>query len=225
MFDAQMVKDIASKLGADICGLAPVDRFKDAPRGFRPTDIYPDCKSVVVFARKLPSNPLYAANCVPYTQVNDLITREVDALTLNFSLELEKVGISNVLIPSDDPYEYWEPENMYGRAILSLRHAGYLAGLGKLGKNTLLINDQYGSMIQLGAVLLAIELTGDSMAAYEVCPPKCNFCLESCPQEALDSVTVDQKLCRQYSNFITPKGYKLKKCYICRSCCPSALGI
>jgi len=139
--NAQIVKDVASKLGADLCGIASIDRFADAPAGFRPTDIYANCKSVAVFAKKLPSNPLHLANCVPYTHVNDLITRDIDMLTLSLSLELEKIGISNVLVPSDDPYEHWEPGKMYGRAILSLRHAGYLAGLGKSGKNTPLIND------------------------------------------------------------------------------------
>lgn len=58
---------------------------------------------------------------------------------MEVSLRLEKQGIGAVPIPSSDPYEHWEPERLHGRAILSLRHAGYLAGLGVLGKNTLLI--------------------------------------------------------------------------------------
>ena len=72
-------------------------------------------------------------------------------MTLKLSLILEDIGIENVPIPCDDPYEYWEPENQYGRTILFLRHAGYLAGLGVLGKNTRLINEKFGNMIQLRA--------------------------------------------------------------------------
>jgi epoxyqueuosine reductase QueG len=103
---------------------------------------------------------------------------------------LEDLDIGCVPIPSDDPYEHWEPERMYGRAILSLRHAGYLAGLGVLGKNTLLINEKYGNMIQLGAVLVNVDLKGDSLAKYEVCITDCQICLDSCPQGALDGIVM-----------------------------------
>lgn len=42
--------DIAKKLlecGADLVGLAPVERFKDAPEGHKPTDFLPETKSVI----------------------------------------------------------------------------------------------------------------------------------------------------------------------------------
>jgi epoxyqueuosine reductase len=73
-------------------------------------------------------------------------------LGIDIAIELDKEGIKPVPVPSDDPYEHWEPERSYGRAILSMRHAGYLAGLGVLGKNTLLINKDFGNMIQIGAI-------------------------------------------------------------------------
>ena len=40
------IKSIAFDLGADLCGIAPVDRFSSAPKGFHPIDIYekPDAK-------------------------------------------------------------------------------------------------------------------------------------------------------------------------------------
>ena len=74
------------------------------------------------------------------------------------------------MIPSDDPFESWDPERQHGQAILSLRHAGYFAGLGQLGKNNLLINEKFGNMIQIGALLLADRLAPDPLAAYEACP-------------------------------------------------------
>jgi epoxyqueuosine reductase len=222
--NAQSIKNILYDLGADLCGIADADRFKNAPTGFKPNDIYKQCRSVVVFAKRLPPDTLFASNCIPYTHVNNLITREVDNLTLHASLKLTDRGIGNVMIPSDDPYEYWDIARQHGQAILSLRHAGYLAGLGVLGKNTLLINNKYGNMIQIGAILIDKEVEPDSIADYTVCPPNCSLCLDSCPEGALDGITVTQTLCRPASNFISPKGYKLKKCYLCRSVCPSSLG-
>lgn len=223
--DSLKIKATIIGLGADLCGIASSERFHKAPKGFHPTDIYNDCQSVIVFAKRVPTAPLFIDNCVPYTHVNTLMMQEVDRLTLNISLTLEELRIKNVIIPTDDPYEYWESEQMYGRAILSLRHAGYLAGLGVLGKNNLLINEKFGNMIQIGAVLVPIKLQPDPIATYEGCLENCTLCLDSCPQSALDGKTVNQKLCRPLSNFRSEKGYILKKCNICRKVCPNALGL
>ena len=225
MNSSKLIKEEASKLGFDLCGIAPVNRFSDAPEGFHPKDIYHDCKSVIVFAKKLPRGILYAPNCVPYTRTNEVVLEEIDHLTIQLSRNLENLGMKCVPIPSDDPYIHWEAERSYGRAILSLRHAGYLAGLGVLGKNTLLINNEFGNMIQLGALLVDAELEGDIMATYEGCIPDCRLCLDSCPKQALDGKTVNQQLCRMLSTFKTEKGYNLKKCYACRKICPNKFGI
>ena len=225
MTDSKTLKKIVKTLGADLCGIAPAERFSKAPEGFRPTDICKDCRSVVVFAKRLPTESLFISNCVPYTHESDVMMLEVDRLGLELVLRLEDYGIRAVLIPSDDPYEHWEPERSYGRAILSLRHAGHLAGLGVLGRNTLLMNKDYGNMIQIGAILVDIELQEDPVATYEGCPPDCSICIDSCPQKALDGKTVDQKLCRPLSNYRTEKGYILKRCNLCRRVCPVSLGI
>lgn len=225
MIDSRRVKEIIKTLGADLCGIGPAERFSKAPKGFHPTDIYEDCKSVVVFAKKVPAGPLNISSCVPYTHVNNIMMQEVDRLGMGVSLRLEENEIGGVLIPSDDPYEHWEAERSYGRAILSLRHAGHLAGLGVLGRNTLLLNKDYGNMVQIGAVLVDIELQEDPIATYEGCPPDCTICIDSCPQGALDGKIVNQLLCRPLSNHRTEKGYILKKCNLCRSLCPYCAGI
>jgi epoxyqueuosine reductase QueG len=219
------IKSTVFDLGADLCGIAPVDRFASAPKGFHPTDISGECQSVLVFAKKLPVGSLFASSCIPYTYINRVITEEVDALTLTLSRRLEALGIMNVPIPSDDPTEYWEPDRSYARGILSLRHAGHRAGLGVLGKNTLLINDKLGNMIQLGALLLNEKLEGDPIATYEVCKLDCQLCIRSCPQSALDGITANQQACRPISSFKNERGFVLKKCWECRRICPNHAGI
>ena len=225
MISSDEIKEIAFKLGADLCGISPVERFKDAPLGFKPNDISRLAKSVIVYAKRLPSDILFSQSCIPYTHVNSLIAAEVDKLSLTFSLMLQDLGIKNVMIPTDDPYESWDNEKRHGVAILSMRHAGYLAGLGRLGKNNLLINDKFGNMIQIGAILSENEFDYDEIATYVVCPKNCSLCLKSCPKEALDGKTVNQKKCRDLSYFRTEKGYILKKCWACRSACPNATGL
>ena len=40
MLDSKKVKQIMMSLGADLCGIASIDRFADAPKGFHPVDVF-----------------------------------------------------------------------------------------------------------------------------------------------------------------------------------------
>ncbi|MCD4792935.1 MAG: epoxyqueuosine reductase [Bacteroidales bacterium] len=225
MITKDKIKEVAFNKGVDLFGVASVDRFKNAPKGFHPKDVYSKTETVIAFAIKLPTETLYADNPVPFTHVNTLAMQKMDLITYDISTELDKLGLKNILIPTDDPYLYWDNDKQEGRAILSLRHVGYLAGLGKLGRNNLLINKNYGNMIQIGALLTNEIFESDPFADYEVCPPNCRICLDNCPQNALTGETVIQKECRPVSNFKTERGFTIKKCFECRKKCPSVLGI
>ena len=225
MITKEKIREVAFNKGADLFGIASIDRFEKAPKGFHPKDIYSKTETVIAFAIKLPTETLYAENPIPFTHMNALAMQKMDLLTFDISKDLDKLGLKNVLIPTDDPYLYWDQEKQEGRAILSLRHVGYFAGLGKLGRNNLLINKDYGNMIQIGALLTSERFDPDPLADYEACPPNCRICLDSCPQKALTGVTVIQKECRVLSNFKTEKGFTIKKCFECRKRCPRALGI
>jgi epoxyqueuosine reductase len=225
MIDAGIIKQMAMEQGAALCGIAPVDRFVNAPAGFHPRDIYPGCKSVVVLASPFPAASLQCTTNVPYTLVRNMMVERLDRISFLLAAALEPEGIAAIPIPSAEPYEYWDEDRKHGRGILSLKHSAHLAGLGILGKNTLLINKTYGNMVWLGAVLVSVELAGDAIAAAEGCPPGCVLCLERCPQHALDGKTIDQKRCRAHSTRCTPGGGWVLSCNICRKVCPSHAGI
>jgi len=224
MISADSVKKIAFELGADVCGIAPVERFREAPKGFGPADIYADTKSVVVIARRFPEGPFLSNSMIPYVVTNDAVLREVIQISCSICNRLECEGdVVAVPVPSE-PYEYWDQERCQGRGILSLRHAGYMAGLGVLGRNTLLANSTFGNRIVLGAILLNIEIEPDDLADYNFCPPDCRVCIENCPAGALGGKTVNQKLCRAVSQGHTKKGDYLYLCNNCRKLCPNGKG-
>lgn len=225
MISSRTIKKRAIQCGADICGVAPVARFVDAPKGFHPCDIYPDCRSVVVFASHFPLSTLQAKTNAPYTLVRNRMVDKLDWISFHVSGELETEGVVSVPIPSAEPYEYWDAGRNHGRGILSLKHAGVLAGLGVFGKNTLLINEKFGNMIWLGAILVSIDLEPDPIASYEGCISGCTVCIDSCPQHALDGITIDQKLCRERSNSCTDGGGWVLSCNICRKVCPYHKGL
>ena len=219
----ERIKGIIKGLGADLCGIANVERFSEAPLGFHPTDLYKDCKSVVVFAKAMPKGLAYVNPRNLYLKANDLNLSELDRISFLASLEIEKLGAIAVPLPSDSTYEYCDSENLEGRGLLSMRHAALLAGIGSMGKNTLIINKKFGNLINIGAVLTNLDLQSDPFSE-EVCIENCRICLEKCPQNALNGLTVKQKSCREFAYGKNQRGFDICNCNNCRIACPRSLG-
>lgn len=221
LITAEFIKQKTIEKGAALCGIAPIERFINAPHGFHPTDILPQCRSVIVFASPFPISTLSCNTNSPYTFVRNKMVEKTDQISFLLAVELEQEGFLAVPIPCAEPYDYWDESRTHGRGILSLKHSAHLAGLGNLGKNTLLVNKTYGNMIWLGAVLVSAELEGDAIDMETLCPSSCTLCLDKCPQHALDGKTIDQKLCREKSISCTPGGGWVLSCNICRKICPA----
>lgn len=71
------------------------------------------------------------------------------------------------------------------------------AGLGRQGRNTLLITPRWGSWVTLGGLLLDVDLPPDP-ASVDACPPGCRRCVEACPTGALDGASLDVRRCLSY---------------------------
>ncbi|MFH1160597.1 MAG: epoxyqueuosine reductase [bacterium] len=225
MHSSEEIKSLALHLGADKCGIASADRFSFAPIGFRPTDVYSKCKSVAVFLKRMPSEVILAENPLPYSHTADLLYSALDQIGLNLCSELEKRNIYGIPVVTDVPYLHWDAENKHGMGIISLRHAAFNAGLGILGRNTLLINRECGNMVYIGAVLIDAEVGPDPVVNDFSCPPNCSLCLDACPVQALDGFTVIQKLCREISFFQHARGWDIYTCKECRKVCPLSKGV
>ena len=217
--DSNYIKNMAYSLGADVCGIGSIDRFKEAPKGFHPLDIYPEAKSVISIGKYFPSSLFDANTKAPYTLVKNKIFKLLDDISIKLTFHIESQGYKAIPIPTDEPYEYWDSENKHGRGILSLKHAAQECGIGFIGKNTLLINEKYGNRLYLGAVITNIELNSDALA-HNLCTESCDICVKSCPQSALDGITINQKRCRQVCATSTPGGGNIYSCYTCRKVCP-----
>ena len=224
MITAEAIKAIALGLGADKCVIASVDRFDEAPSGFRPRDVYRKCKSIIVFLKRMPFDVINADNPVVYTHTANLLYDALDTIGLNLCYALERKGVHSIPVPTDVPYFHWDAEIKHGMGILSMRHAAYNAGLGILGRNTLLINRELGNIVYIGAILINTTIKPDPIVTDYSCLTDCRLCLDACRVGALDGVTVNQKLCREHSTLEHARGWDIYTCNECRKVCPLRMG-
>lgn len=217
------IKKIAKELGVDLCGIASTERFTEVPNGFHPCDILPDCKSVIVVAKKFLNSTLLANSTIPYSIVRNELSTKLNQIAISLAEIIENKGFMAIPTGTLGPVEYDEVSHRL-RGIISLKHAAVYAGLGKIGKNSLLINDKYGNMLWLNAVLVSNELQPDDIAQYIPCPAECRLCIGSCPVNALDEDPMNQMKCYNYAFKNTGTEMRIT-CFNCRKVCPNALGL
>lgn len=215
------VKELAYSLGAELCGIACLDRFAGAPEGYHPLDAWLECRSVVSFACRFPAAAAFCGSDVVYTRTRNSITAKMDAIALDFCIEMEKRGVPCVPIPTNE--SRWDERTGRFRSIVSQKHAAQAAGLGAIGRHSLLITPELGGMVWLGCVLCSAELEADALQA-PLCND-CDKCVDACPVHALDGKEVAQQACWNHA-FGDDKEKQIWRisCHACRDVCPFCLG-
>lgn len=111
--------------------------------------------------------------------------------------------------------------------LLEREHA-MRAGLGWVGKHTLLLNEHAGSHLLLGGVVTTLVI--EQSAPTTTHCGSCTRCIDSCPTGAIKPWSVDATRCISYltiehrsgidADFYGPMGDWLFGCDICQDVCP-----
>lgn len=83
------------------------------------------------------------------------------------------------------------------------RYIAFLAGVGFIGKNNMIITKEFGSYIFLGEIITDIEIynsdkgTFEEIGEYKQCG-ECNICLSECPTKAINNFRRNCNICLSY---------------------------
>ncbi len=223
MIQAKEVKRVLYDMGADLCGIASIDRFDGAPEGFHPRDVLPSCQSVVVFAKKFPVGTLQCKTPVPYTISRNMLADILDKMSVQFCNDLETHNIAAVPTGSISHTQFDAKAGRF-RGIVSAKHCAVAAGLGRIGRNTLVATPEYGSVVWLNAVLTDAPLEADEVLTGDPCPAGCSICIDNCPAKALGDAEMNQRDCLAHAFQFSPAKELTIQCQLCRAQCPNCLG-
>ena len=185
-----------------------------------PKQILPECKSILVLA--IPYSPLPRQSSSFHIAAYALGDDYHDILPARLK---EIVDFIEEKVGHSIPNRYYTDTGPVLERELAQR-----AGLGWIGKNSMLINPQAGSTFFLAEILLGIELEPDDSFPTDQCGT-CNRCLTACPTQCiLPNRTIDARRCISYLTIelkdeipkeLRPQmGEWIFGCDICQQVCP-----
>ncbi len=258
---SRRIVEKARSLGFDLCGVAPAEKFPELerlpewlergyagemrylhnPKRQSPERVLPGARSVVVCAMNYNTPLPYSTEARAAGERAGWISRYAWGDDYH-----EVLGPRLETLTQWMRAEFAEPHQArwyVDTGPIVERVAAKWAGLGWLGKNTCLINEQMGSWLFLGVVITTLDLQpslrveseeADSASrttpAADLCG-QCTLCLEACPTGALvEPYVLDARRCISYltielrgpipEEFHAQMGWHLFGCDICQDVCP-----
>lgn len=183
----------------DVVGIADTTDWPSPRAECRPGEILKDCKRIIVFGKEIPGPTFTASRHALdlYANVAQNYYQTTDAAAIEVASMLTREGFPSVPLGAYLPIlmregKYW--------GMVSLKHSAVRAGLGTMGKNTLLATEKFGNRLRLGGVLTTAELPAGQPLEESLCIEDCRRCIEVCPVQALDGHGgIDQYKCLRKS--------------------------
>jgi len=211
------IERIAKKNGADLVGFADMRRLK----GFfsYTDDLIKDLPYAICLAVGLDRWGRYDTSTE-----DDFSFPFLEHIAGEVKREIERLGFSARIIPPDKRVGHTSP--LYWRGEVSHKAAAKTAGIGWIGRSTLLVTPEFGPRVCLTTVMTDMPLsTGKPMKSR--CG-SCKACVVACPLRTLKGATfadhprdvsdaIDVRKCGALVNRTWAEGVM---CYECMLACP-----
>lgn len=197
--DTASMKEAARRFGADLVGVAPIERFDGARPENDPRAIFPQAKTLLVVGRRLLRGSLaglegdrsstgafrhfgfmnlednYLAKTV-YDLVLWIEARGFEAVPM-FGYDVERAAKYALGTPV-------APGKPAPNVYVDIHAAAAAAGLGRVGKNGLFLTPGFGPRQRFQMLLSDFAFEPDALSAADPCGG-CEACLAACPAKAL----------------------------------------
>lgn len=205
------VKELAIEYGADICGIASMDRFEGAPKQNDPRYIAPAAKSMIVLGYRIPRGTLRGieegTHFIDYASMGYAALNQVyGPMTLwKLARDIEDMGWEAVTIANINggealntvtgkfregwsvPVEEGKP---YPDVLINFRMAAYLAGLGEIGWSGVFLTPEFGPRIRFNLLMTDAELEPDPIMKPGTLCNRCKACVKACNGALSETETV-----------------------------------
>ena len=214
MIDKEKLRSYAKQCGADLCGFASMDRFEGAPKQMDPRYIFPDAKTCIVLAFRIPrgyfrgvEEGTYFCNytAMGYAGINEvygpIVLRELCCYIEDQGYEA--VPIPNISFRNNAPeFSDLRVENpplislpvAEGKPapdiLIDMRAAAYAAGLGEYGWSKVFLTPEFGPMQRFVALLTDLEVEPDPIFEGKICD-RCMSCARACSGHAISTKESD----------------------------------
>jgi len=213
--DVAEVKQLARDCGADVVGIASMDRFEGAPAQMDPRHIFPAAKAMIVMGFRILRGALRGVeegtffntySSMGYAGINFVLQPMV---LWNFCRVIEDAGWEAVPLPNQfgwsntvttvvedkstlgDPRPQWSrpvsPERPAPDVFFSMRIAAFAAGLGEIGWSKMLLTPEFGPRQRLAAVMTDMPLAPDPLYSGPPLCDRCMMCAKDCTVGAIST--------------------------------------
>jgi epoxyqueuosine reductase len=209
MITSQMVKKQAKAMGADLVGIASIDRYEGAPIQQDPRQIMPEARSVIAVAFRVNRGSLRGIeegtffsnySAMGYGGITYLF---MPLVVMNLARMIEDTGYEAIpyghqsdwrAIDQDgDLYPNFSRPVAPGRAApdvaVHLRIAAYVAGLGEIGYSKVFLTPQFGPRQRVGIIITEAELDPDPIYDGPKLCNRCMACVRECPGHAISATS------------------------------------
>jgi epoxyqueuosine reductase QueG len=221
------IREIASSGGAFKVGFADIRPLNELVVGDPTTFDYP---SAISFAVEIPAAAALSAMKAPSEEMREAYKQCNKKLKQMGMQMVEALNTAGRKARFVDPSERVDPERLLGP--ISHKAIARLSGLGWIGKNGLLMTEEYGPRFRMGTVLTDLPIASNPQPLEDDCGD-CTLCIEKCPTSSLKGLAdlrgrsierdavIDWVKCGKYEKALIGDGSRPEKaCGRCIAVCP-----